>query len=125
MRGFLLINGDLSFSNGELTMIDGLDEIAQSLSIIIQTRLGEFYLDETVGTNWDALLTKGFDENAAHDAIVEALMEDDRVEQVTDIEFSISGRILSVAATIQTATGDPVQIADVSIDTSVGGGSGA
>ncbi|MFX3616215.1 MAG: DUF2634 domain-containing protein [Sporolactobacillus sp.] len=116
MRGFKLVNGDLSFKNNELEMIEGLDEIAQSLFIIVQTRLGEFYLDETVGTDQSALLAKQFDEDAAHDAIVEALMEDDRVEEVADIEFTQTGRTLSVSFTVQTTTGDPVTVDNVSVD---------
>jgi phage baseplate assembly protein W len=117
MRGLKLVDGDLIFdSNRELSMIEGLDEIAQSLFIIVQTRLGEFYLDETVGTDHSALLAKQFDEDAAHDAIVEALMEDNRVEEVTDIQFTQTGRTLGVSFSVQTTTGDPVTVNNVSID---------
>lgn len=124
MKGLKLVNGDLVFdSNGELSMIEGLDEIAQSLFIIVQTRLGEFYLDENVGLDQSTILTKQFDEDAAHDAIVEALMEDDRVEEVTDIEFTQTGRTLSVSFTVQTTTGDPVTVDNVSVDD--GGDDGA
>ncbi|MFT8928537.1 MAG: DUF2634 domain-containing protein [Sporolactobacillus sp.] len=126
MRGLKLVNGDLTFdSGGELSMIEGMDEIAQSLFIIVQTRLGEFYLDETVGTDQSALLAKQFDEDAAHDAIVEALMEDDRVEEITDIEFTQTGRTLNVSFMVQTTTGDPVTVDNVSVDDDSGGDDGA
>lgn len=123
MRGLRLVDGDLAFdSNRELSMIDGLDEIAQSLFIIVQTRLGEFYLDENVGLDQSAILTKQFDEDVAHDAIVEALMEDDRVEEVTDIQFIQTGRTLSISFSVKTTTGDPVTVDNVSVDT---GGDGS
>lgn len=126
MRGLKLVNGDLTFdSGGELSMIEGMDEIAQSLFIIVQTRLGEFYLDETVGTDQSALLAKQFDEDAAHDAIVEALMEDDRVEEITDIELTQTGRTLNVSFMVQTTTGDPVTVDNVSVDDDSGGDDGA
>lgn len=121
MKTLKLVDGDLSFSDIGLEMVDGKDEIAQSLRIILATRLGEFYLDDTVGLDTSVILTKGFDEGAAHDAIIDALMQDGRVVEVTDISFAVQGRSLSVDISLMTTDGDPVTIDNVP----VGGGSSA
>lgn len=115
MKTLKLVDGDLSFVNGELAMIDGKEEIAQSLEIAIGTRLGEFFLDENVGLDTSNVLTKPFDENSAHDVLIATLMQDDRVEEVTDISFSRQGRTLTADISLVTTNGDPVSMSTVVI----------
>lgn len=119
MKTLKLVDGDLSFdSNGELEMISDDDEFCQSLEMILKISLGEFYLDETIGLRRDNLLTKNFDEELAQADLIEALMQDDRVEEVNNISFTIDkeNRALSVDLTVIKTDGSTVNLKGVTIN---------
>lgn len=103
MKSLKLVDGDLSFdSSNNLEMVSGDEEFEQALEMIMQIVLGEFVLDETVGTKRDNLLAKQFDESLARSDLIEALMQENRVEEVTDITFNRDNRTrrLSVDVTV-------------------------
>ncbi|NMH83261.1 DUF2634 domain-containing protein [Heyndrickxia coagulans] len=119
MKSLKLIDGDLSFdSNKELEMVSDDEEYAQNLKVIMQTSLGEFELDETLGLDRTNLLTKQFDEELARADIVEALMQEDRTDEVSDLTFSQDklNRELSIDLEVKKTDGDSVTVEDVNID---------
>ncbi len=119
MKTLKLVDGDLLFDeNGELEMVSGDEEFAQNLGMILKTSLGEFDLDETIGLDRSNILTKGFDEEQARYDIVEALMQEDRVEEVSEITFKQDkeNRTLSVDLEIVKADGSTTNVEDVDID---------
>lgn len=77
-------NGDLKFNNGDLVSVSGLDEIKQTLMLILQTPKGR-WIDEDVGMDFDWVLD-GYDEAGAKLAVEEALKQDKRVTEVTDVQ---------------------------------------
>jgi uncharacterized protein YabN with tetrapyrrole methylase and pyrophosphatase domain len=116
MKNLKLVDGDLSFdSDGSLEMVSDDDELKQSLELILQIQLGEFDLDETVGLDWTNIFTKVFDESLARTDIIEALMQDDRVEEVSDVSFSRDNvtRLLSVDVTVLNTDGSTVNLEGV------------
>jgi hypothetical protein len=118
MNTWKLVDGDISFDeNGELLMVSDEDELKQAIESILSIRLGEFFLDETVGLNRDNLLTKQFDEDLAHADIVTAVMQEDRVDEVSDLSFTLdkATRILSVDLTIVSTSGQTLTLEGVNV----------
>lgn len=118
MKTLKLVDGDLNFdSNKELEMVSDDEEFCQSLEMIVKIVLGEFFLDETVGLRRDNILTKQFDEELAHADLVEALMQEDRVGEVSDITFTLDKekRSLAVDITVIKTDGSTVSLEGVTI----------
>lgn len=80
------IDGDLVLENNGPIMIDGLNEIKQSINNILATQKGA-WLDEDVGMDY-SWLVGGYDENAAITAIEEAVLQDRRVTDILNIDPS-------------------------------------
>ncbi|MGG1291365.1 DUF2634 domain-containing protein [Bacillus smithii] len=119
MKGLKLVNGDLVFDeNGELEMVSDDEEFKQNLEMILKIQLGEFQLDETIGLDRSNILTKQFDEKAAHYDIVEALMQEDRVQEVRDVTFipDKENRIITVNVTVVKTDGTTVTVEGVAIN---------
>lgn len=98
MKTLKLKNGDLCFENGELQMVDGDAELAQSVEMILKTSMGEFDLDEHVGLDRSNILRKQFDQEEAQYDIINAISQEERIASVESVSFSINkeSRNLSV-----------------------------
>lgn len=82
-------DGDLLFTNQDLQLVDEVDEIKQELIIILKTRQGEFFGDETMGLNQTGLFVKHPNLNYIANNVIQALKQQERVvsAEVTDIEL--------------------------------------
>lgn len=87
MRTLKLLDGDLCFDESELQMVEGNEEIAQSVLISLKTRLGEFKLDENVGLDRANVLGKALNIEEARYDIVEAIMQEERITSVDQLEI--------------------------------------
>lgn len=119
MKTLKLVDGDLVFnSNKELEMVSDEEEFMQNIQIILQTSLGEFELDDTIGLDRVNFLTKQFEEELAHYDIVEALMQEDRTEEVSEITFiqDKKNRALSVDLEIKKIDGSSISLEGVEVD---------
>ncbi|MFB7260361.1 MULTISPECIES: contractile injection system sheath initiator [Bacillati] len=117
MKTLKLVDGDLVFTDGELEMVEGDEELKQALEMILKIRLGEFFLEENVGLDRTHLLTKQFDEELAHYDIVEALMQEERIEEISEITFSLdkTKRLLTVSVTVKKIDGTTIELEEVSV----------
>ncbi|WPZ17783.1 DUF2634 domain-containing protein [Geobacillus subterraneus] len=115
MRAPKLVDGDLVFENGDVVMVDGDEEMVQSLTVILRTRKGEWFLNEQFGLDFSPFLTKKFDEVLATDAIAEAAAQEERIQQVEHVSFRREGRSLTVNATFIKSDGQPLQMEGVII----------
>ncbi|WP_416730311.1 DUF2634 domain-containing protein [Fictibacillus sp. JL2B1089] len=88
--------GDLVFEQGSFLMVKDDEELAQSVRIVLQTALEEWFLNEGFGLNRETFLTKTFNETEARDSIIDALSVEDRISSVEDIKFSKVGRSLLI-----------------------------
>jgi len=98
MRGLKISDsGDLIFNGNELVMTDEASDIQQSVRIILQTRLEEFFFDENLGLERDNMLGKDFNlEFLEQDISLAILEQEDRIGSVDDIRFEQSNRCLCV-----------------------------
>jgi phage baseplate assembly protein W len=113
-------NGDLVMKNGEIQMIEGDQELAQSVESILKTRQGEFFMDTEFGLNRDNLLGKQADQDAAHDNIVEAVAQESRIATVDEITFSddhsTRSRTVSLSMTKADDDGETIELNNVDVE---------
>ena len=55
MKGFMLANGDLSISNGEIDMVEGAELTAQTIGSVLSTNKGEWIFNVEEGVNFDVI----------------------------------------------------------------------
>lgn len=86
MKDILLTeDGDIGFSSD----ISGVNEIMQSIRIILETKRGEFIADETMGLDTSDLLGKQYNERYAVAAIREALQQEPRISTVESVVIDV------------------------------------
>jgi hypothetical protein len=83
-------NGDLVINQlNNFKMIDGEDEVRQRNRLTLGTRAGEWFLDSSFGLPWFELMEKGVTNDEIEREIVAALLEDDSVKEITEMEFNL------------------------------------
>ena len=102
-------NGDLLIGDdGDLVLVDGIDAIAQHLTIRLQFFQGEWLLDLRIGFPYfEEVLRKAPDLNVVRSLFREAILTTPGVLEVTDLELDYDGvtRALSVSFQAQTTEG--------------------
>lgn len=88
MKDLKLINGDLSVFNDDIEYVEEVEEVAQSAYIILQTELGEFKLDNSLGLNRENAVTKKFDAELIENDIATALLQDERITGIDTLDIS-------------------------------------
>ena len=58
MKGFKLIDGDLSITNNEIDIIEGSELTAQTISSVLSTKKGEWIFNAEEGIDFDILFGK-------------------------------------------------------------------
>lgn len=97
---------------------DGLEAIKQAIKKILLTTRNEFEIlySEDYGSDIQNVITEDYSletlENIIPNFIYEALLEDDRITNVTDIEMSLNNDELSISFTVETDFGT-LQIQEV------------
>ena len=56
MKGFMLVNGDLSITNGEIDMVSGNSLTAQTIQSVLSTNKGEWLFNAQEGIDFNAIL---------------------------------------------------------------------
>lgn len=106
LKDFKLIgsgNEDIQLNDqNDWSTVEGDEEIAQTLSNILKTGLGEWFLNTSLGTDWFSVLGKGATEEDIELVIVEALFKDTRVISVDQViqTFNNTTRKLEVVAEV-------------------------
>ncbi|MFQ3624109.1 hypothetical protein ACSF83_03510 [Lactobacillus johnsonii] len=77
MKDIELVDKDIN-----LGLVEGIDEVIQSGTIILSTRRGEFDLVPELGTDRSSLLGKRFSKDIAASDIYDALNQDDRFSNI-------------------------------------------
>lgn len=111
-----LRDGDLAIDGGRLAETDGLQNLAQSLTVLLATPRGTDIFDGRYGLDLISVLqridrpanTLNITKAEIHLKIVEALSRDPRVREVREVAFDDSARFFELAP-----GGDPVATAQV------------
>lgn len=97
-------NGDLIIENGDFVVIDGRDELVQSIDRILTTNIGEWFLSMGFGLDYQAIQGKGKNKESVKLAIKEAIYQDERVAEVdikdviigTDRHLTVLGHVIDI-----------------------------
>lgn len=89
MRTFKIKNGDLVIENGDLVMVEGEEEQMQSIERILTTNKGEWFLNTDFGLDYNRIQGKNKTEEEIKLAMVEALHQDSRVDEVDIVKVEI------------------------------------
>lgn len=114
MRSFYInpATNDLDFDgSNNIKMVDGDDELIQSIKLIISTNVGEWFLNPEHGFDRSILQSKKVDESQATDALYAAVLQDERVATVDNIEFDFDrvNRKLDIKFTFTKKDGETVE----------------
>lgn len=117
MRTLEIRNGDLVISAGEFAVIEGDQELAQSVRMTMETAREEWFLNEDFGMRREPFETKPYNEEEVRAAIIEAATDDTRITAVDNLTFAFDrpGRFLSVALELQKNDGDTITVEEVRI----------
>lgn len=115
MKTFKLVNGDLIFdAQNNLVMVEGKEEIAQSIERILTTNKGEWFLNLEHGLDYKAITGKGRDIEGIKLAITEAILQEERVSEVEKIDlFLDKDRHLKINVTARLQEGDTLDLSEV------------
>ncbi|UVW20623.1 DUF2634 domain-containing protein [Bacillus subtilis] len=116
MKTLKLKDGDLCFENGELQMVEGDAELAQSVEMILRTSLGEFELDEHVGLDRSNILRKQFDQEEAQYDIINAISQEERIASVESVNFLMDKESRSLAVHVKMTKEDEETIEIEGVD---------
>ncbi|ETT45213.1 hypothetical protein C162_21793 [Paenibacillus sp. FSL R7-269] len=96
--------GDIALQSGQLQMISGPDEIAQSCRLILGVQKGEWFLNPELGIDHKKFLGKGVSRDEMQDEIISGLLQEPRIQSVDAIEFSFNRQLRQLIVSF-TATG--------------------
>lgn len=110
MKTLKLVNDDLVFDEqGNLLIVDGKEEEAQSLDRIFTTHKGEWFLNRNFGFDFRVLKRKRVDNNAIRMAVVEAGTQDSRTERVYQVELQKEKRRIGISFKAKMASGNVLE----------------
>lgn len=69
-----------------LGMIEGVDEVAQAVEHNLRIRLGEWFLNETVGMDRTPIERKRFSKREIVAEVTRAILYDDRVREIVSLD---------------------------------------
>lgn len=95
MKALLIKDDDLVIENGDFVYTEGLEEIGQAIERNITTRLTEFFLNEPLGTDYETLTRKGASSEEIKNVLTDAILFDERVLSITEIDVIIKERNLT------------------------------
>lgn len=115
MKTFKIVNGDLVFDGqGNLVMVEGKEEIGQSIERVLTTNIGEWFLNFEHGLDYSEIQGKGRDIEGIKLAITEAILQEERVSEVEKIDLSLDkDRHLKINVTVRLQEGDTLEISEV------------
>lgn len=98
--------GDLVMENGSPVFVEGLDEVAQAIALILTTPQGSF-LDTDYGLDM-SFITGGFDKKMAIANVEEAIKQDERVQDVPSVkvEPDYESGVVKITAQVVTTLGN-------------------
>ncbi|EAD1138804.1 DUF2634 domain-containing protein [Listeria monocytogenes] len=108
-------NGDIVISDNDILMTDGVNDIVQSVRMILQTREGEFYFDENAGMNHENLFMKKPNFDYIKQDIITAIEEqDERISSVDSVLFDFDKDTRNLHVSIKmTGVDGPVSVEEV------------
>lgn len=114
MKSFYVnpMTNDLEFDgSNNIKMVDGDEELIQSIWMIISTNVGEWFLNPEHGFDRAAVRGKKVDYNITTETLYAAILQEDRISSVDDIQFTFDPvkRELSIDFTCTKTDGQQIE----------------
>lgn len=107
---------DIDIQNGVVQLAEGKELTRQTAECTVNTKKGEWFLNDEMGIDFSALLGKKAlqDEDAIRSAILDGLQQVDPTFTIDTFEtsFDRDSRKLSVKVTASTENGNTVELSD-------------
>jgi hypothetical protein len=114
MLTFKIENNDLVLDGqNNLAMVDKVDEVVQCIDRIITTQLGEWLLDPEHGLEYGYIRGKNIDIDRAKLEFTKAIVQEERVERVENINIVINDQLRTVTITFECTLKDGSTIREV------------
>jgi len=101
MKDLKLQNGDLVFEKGDLVMVEGADELRQTVYIGMQTNQGEWFLNPEVGIRHSVFVGKIPNDEEMRAEIIRGAQQDERIQSVEDIQIERDMKNRKLTATFR------------------------
>lgn len=117
MRTLKIQNGDLVITAGDFMMIEGDEELAQSVRMTMETAQGEWFLNADFGMRREPFENKPYNEEEIRASIIEAATDDTRISSVENLTTTLDrvARSLGVMLELQKVDGETITIEGVEI----------
>lgn len=120
MKTFKLENGDLVYDAVQnIHMVQGPDEIVQSVRLLISINRGEWFLNKDYGLDYSAIQGVKWPthESRIRDAFMEAFELDRRIEEVLSLSFDYerAARLLKVFFHVRAREGEVIDEVEVDL----------
>jgi len=79
-----------------ISMVDSLDEIAQSIRIRLGVNKGEWVFNTQFGLDYNSLIDSGFNENLVKAKVLEALREENRIIDIQEINLNYDSLVRKI-----------------------------
>lgn len=111
MKTFKIMHNDIVINGlGNIEMISGKDEEVQSIERILTTNTGEWFLNQFHGLNYDEIRGKSKEIASIKLAFIEAISQDYRVREVTDIDIKTLRKTRELKVSFKYSTFDEEDI---------------
>ncbi|MFD1777004.1 DUF2634 domain-containing protein [Paenibacillus rhizophilus] len=107
--------GDLVFAGGELQLVSGPEEIAQSCRMAVGTNKGEWFLDLDFGIDFSRIMGKSVTEDDVRDELTEGMFQEPRIQTVdsVDVIFDRAARTFTADIKATSVNGDIITVEGV------------
>lgn len=92
MRTLAMNDDDIYFSKGELAMVEGIDEVDQTVKVLMKINKGEWFINTEEGLDYELLYDKMVSDDRKRAEIYNRLMSEGRISSVESIEFTRNRR---------------------------------
>lgn len=107
MKTLGLFNGDIDFRNGDIVLISDSDEVAQCIEISLAINMGEWFLDESKGTEHMRLLDQATDDESRAE-VIRVISQEVRVANIESIvvtsDYKKRKRVIEYVVTLVDGT---------------------
>ncbi|PDO11568.1 MAG: hypothetical protein BLM47_00050 [Candidatus Reconcilbacillus cellulovorans] len=101
MKDIKIVDGDIVFEKGDLAIVEGVDELRQTVYIGMQTNQGEWFLNPEIGIRHAAFVGKKPNDEEMRAEIIRGAMQDERIQSVEDIRIERDMKNRKLTATFR------------------------
>lgn len=89
MKGFKIVNGDISITDNQIDMVEGTELEVQTIKSVLQTNKGEDIFDSSEGINFRQVLGKGITSDMVKTQVKSGINQVNPDYIIEDFDYSI------------------------------------